>query len=224
MRKQVNEIVKIISENLPKKIKVLEIGSLIVPGQEHLSVRKYFPDAEYIGVDMQKGNGVDVVKDFIDWCNQCENEKHDGLNYRYDHENEFDLVLCLDMLEHAKDPFNIINSAKDCLKANGVLLVTSVFNFPIHEYPNDYWRFTPDCFNFLMGDNAIVYKIGSELMPYAVVGTLCPESKAFHLSRNIYLYCEEETKKELKHKAIVDWFPPKFIKLYMKVKYFFKNL
>ena len=68
MRKQVYEIIKIVAESLPKKIKVLEIGSLIVAGQEHLSVRKLFPEAEYIGVDMQQGNGVDVVEDCIDYC------------------------------------------------------------------------------------------------------------------------------------------------------------
>ena len=123
MRKQVYEIVKIVAESLPKKIKVLEIGSLIVAGQEHLSVRKLFPEAEYVGVDMQKGNGVDVVEDCINYC--------------YYNENEYDLILCLDMLEHAKEPFEVIESAKQCLKPNGVLLVTSAFNFKIHEYPND---------------------------------------------------------------------------------------
>ena len=87
MRKQVNEIVKMVAESLPKKIKVLEIGSLIVDGQEHLSVRKYFPEAEYIGVDMQQGNGVDIVADCIDYC----------YDY-YQSEEEFDLILCLDML------------------------------------------------------------------------------------------------------------------------------
>ena len=175
MRKQVYEIVKIVAESLPKKIKVLEIGSLIVSGQEHLSVRKLFPEAEYIGVDMQKGNGVDIVEDFIDWANKCDSENHDGVNYRYDHEEEFDLILCLDMLEHAKEPFEVIESAKQCLKPNGVLLVTSVFNFKIHEYPNDYWRFTPECFRLLLGYNRRVYKIGSELNPHTICGIMYGE-------------------------------------------------
>ena len=224
MRKQINEIVKIVAESLPKKIKVLEIGSLIVEGQEHLSVRKLFPEAEYIGVDMQKGNGVDVVKDFIDWCNQCDNEKHDGLNYRYKHENKFDLVLCLDMLEHAKDPFNIINSAKDCLKPDGVLLVTSVFNFPIHEYPNDYWRFTPACFKMLLGYKSRVYKIGSELIPHTIIGIKYLENMYLNINTEINKYCKEQTEKELRWKNIVDYFPPHFIRLYMKIKMKLKNL
>ena len=224
MRKQVNEIVKIVAESLPKKIKVLEIGSLIVEGQEHLSVRKLFPEAEYIGVDMQKGNGVDVVEDFIDFANKCDNEKHDGLNYRYDQEEEYDLILCLDMLEHAKEPFEIIESAKQCLKGNGVLLVTSVFNFKIHEYPNDYWRFTPECFKMLLGNNSRVYKIGSELMPHTIIGLQYPENMFLNLNTEINKYCEEQTEKELRWKNIVDYFPPNFIRWYMKVKMKIKNL
>jgi len=213
MRKQVYEIVKIVAESLPKKIKVLEIGSLIVPGQEHLSVRKYFPEAEYIGVDMQKGNGVDVVEDCIYYC----------YNY-YQIGEEFDLILCLDMLEHTKEPFEIIESAKQCLKPNGVLLVTSVFNFKIHEYPNDYWRFTPECFKMLLGSNNRVYKIGSELMPHTIIGLQYSENMYFNLNTEINKYCEEETEKELRWQNIVDYFPPHFIRWYMKVKMKIKKI
>ena len=218
MRKQVYEIVKIVAESLPKKIKVLEIGSLIVEGQEHLSVRKYFPEAEYVGVDMQQGNGVDVVEDFIDFANKCDNENFDGTGYCYDHEEEFDLILCLDMLEHAKEPFEVIESAKQCLKPNGVLLVTSVFNFKIHEYPNDYWRFTPECFKMLLGNNCRVYKIGSDLMPHTVIGIQYPENMYLNINTEINKYCKEQTEKELRWQNIVDYFPPHFIRLYMKLK------
>jgi len=210
MRKQVNEIVKIVAESLPKKIKVLEIGSLIVKGQEHLSVRKYFPDAEYIGIDLQKGNGVDMVWDCIDYC--------------FSHRNEFDIILCLDMLEHAEYPYNVVDRAKYALKPDGILLVTSVFNFPIHEYPDDYWRFTPKCFKLLLGINSRVYKIGNELMPHTIVGTICNRIY-IRLYINVCLsaYCEEQSKKELKHKALTDWVPPKFIKFYLKIKYLYNR-
>ena len=224
MKKQVYEIVKIVAESLPKKIKVLEIGSLIVEGQEHLSVRKLFPEAEYIGVDMQKGNGVDVVKKFNDFYTECDGEKHDGICYRYDHENEYDLILCLEMLEHAENPFELMELAKDCLKGNGVLLVTSVFNFKIHEYPNDYWRFTPECFKMLLRNNCRVYKIGSELMPHTIIGLQYPENMFLNLNTEINKYCEEQTEKELRWKNIVDYFPPNFIRWYMKVKMKIKNL
>ena len=210
MRKQVNEIVKIVADSLPKKIKVLEIGSLIVEGQECLSVRKYFTEAEYIGVDMQQGNGVDVVDDCKNYCSY--NKK------------EFDLILCLDMLEHAINPAKVIIYAKDSLKPDGVLLVTSVFNFPIHEYPNDYWRFTPECFKMLLGSNSRVYKIGSELMPHTIIGLQYHENMYLNINTEINKYCKDQTEKELRWKNIIDWFPPKFIRWYMKLKMKIKNL
>ncbi len=214
MRKQVNEIVRIVANSLPKKIKVLEIGSLIVEGQEHLSVRKYFPEAEYIGVDMQQGNGVDIVADCVDYCYDC-----------YESDSEvFDLILCLDMLEHAEDPYEVIESAKQCLKHNGVLLVTSVFNFKIHEYPNDYWRFTPECFKMLLWSNSRVYKIGSELIPHTVIGIQYPENIYLNINTEINKYCEEQTEKELRWQNIIDYFPPHFIRLYIKIKMKIKNL
>lgn len=204
MRKQVNEIVKIVAESLPKKIKVLEIGSLIVEGQENLSVRKYFPEAEYIGVDIQQGNGVDVVENCVNFC--------------YKHPQEYNLILCLDMIEHSEDFAAVIYSAKAALKQGGILLVTSVFNFPIHEYPNDYWRFTPKSFKMLLGNNCRVYKIGSELMPHTVVGISYNKVPFSLLFVMIDHYCKVETKKELRWQNIVDYFPPHFIRLYMKLK------
>ena len=188
MRKQVNEIVKIVAESLPKKIKVLEIGSLIIAGQEHLSVRKLFPEAEYIGVDIQQGDGVDVVDDCINYC--------------YHNKKEFDLILCLDMLEHEISPTTVINCAKNSLKSDGVLLVTSVFNFKIHEYPNDYWRFTPECFKMLLRNNCRVYKIGSDLMPHTIIGIQYPENMYLNLNTEINKYCKEQTEKELSWQLI----------------------
>jgi len=193
MRKQVYEIVKIVAESLPKKIKVLEIGSLIVEGQEHLSVRKLFPEAEYIGVDMQQGNGVDIVADCIDYC----------YNYYQSGSEVFDLILCLDMLEHAKKPFEVIESAKQCLKGNGVLLVTSHFNFKIQ---------------MLLGYNSRIYKIGNDLMPHTVVGIQYHENMYLNINTEINKYCEEQTEKELRWQNIIDYFPPHFIRLYIKIK------
>ena len=36
------------------------------------------------------------------------------------------------------------------LGPNGVAIISSVFDFPIHDYPNDYWRFTPEGFKSLL--------------------------------------------------------------------------
>ena len=58
------------------------------------------------------------------------------------------------------------------LKPDGIALITSVMNFPIHDYPNDYWRFTPEGFESLLKNFSyrFVDAIGDEWFPHTVVG------------------------------------------------------
>jgi ubiquinone/menaquinone biosynthesis C-methylase UbiE len=36
------------------------------------------------------------------------------------------------------------------LKPGGMVIMSSVMDFPIHDYPSDYWRFTPKAFEILL--------------------------------------------------------------------------
>lgn len=107
---------------------VLEIGS-----------RKTIPDAwwqdnrdlargKWLGVDMQPGDGVDLV---------CDAE-----HLPYDWEGRFSGVLCSEMLEHARDPWKVLDEIKNVLRPDGWVVITTLFAFPVHGYPDDYWRFT----------------------------------------------------------------------------------
>jgi hypothetical protein len=51
-----------------------------------------------------------------------------------------------------------------------MLIMTSVMKFPIHEYPYDYWRFTPEAFRSLRKAFAGVYvdTVGEEDFPHLV--------------------------------------------------------
>ena len=44
-------------------LQVLEIGSLNING----TARVHWPNARWLGIDRQRGPGVDVVCDFLDW-------------------------------------------------------------------------------------------------------------------------------------------------------------
>jgi SAM-dependent methyltransferase len=78
----VKSVTSIISENHNfKSKKVLEIGSYDVNG----SVRQFFPYSDYIGVDLIKGPGVDLI---------CEGDKisHD--------DNIYDIAISCECFEH----------------------------------------------------------------------------------------------------------------------------
>ncbi|MFO7179158.1 MAG: methyltransferase domain-containing protein [Pseudomonadota bacterium] len=65
----------------------------------------------------------------------------------------FDYVVADQVLEHVEgDPRAAIASCADALKTGGLLVVTTCLMQPIHGWPGDYWRFTPDGLRLLCGD------------------------------------------------------------------------
>ncbi|MFX0077149.1 MAG: methyltransferase domain-containing protein, partial [Candidatus Hermodarchaeota archaeon] len=61
--------------------------------------------------------------------------------YMFDPET-FNTVICINMLEHTKHPQKIIENAFKILNSGGKLLLSVPFRADIHDFPNDYWRFT----------------------------------------------------------------------------------
>jgi hypothetical protein len=58
------------------------------------------------------------------------------------------------------------------LSDRGVFVVSSIFNFPIHNPPHDFWRFTPECFVRLLDifSCQFVASQGRETAPHTVYG------------------------------------------------------
>lgn len=121
-----NQVKKIASKiNIDNKT-VLEVGSRDYNG----SVRPLFKKSNYIGIDLQKGKGVDVVmpSDFV-------------IPFE---SNTFDIVLCLSCLEHCRNPFLLTSEMSRCLKLGGIIIIAVPQKWGLHDYPHDYWRINPD--------------------------------------------------------------------------------
>lgn len=56
---------------------------------------------------------------------------------------KFDAGICMDLLEHTKNPFIIAKNISDSLKSGALLFLTVPFVWELHDYPGDYWRFCP---------------------------------------------------------------------------------
>lgn len=127
--------------------RVLEIGSLNVNG----SVRENFPEAEYIGIDFREGPGVDLVLDAIDLPSKF------PAGY-------FDIVLCLETLEHCEHWADVLNSGWSVLKVGGKMCVTTPSKAKgYHGYPHDYWRFTVEDYARVFEDQRVthIHDVGS---------------------------------------------------------------
>lgn len=84
---------------------------------------------EGIGLDMQAGDGVDVVHDL-------ERPLPPELS-------GFAHVDCCSVLEHVRRPWRMAKNIVAAMQPGGTLLVSAPFVWRQHAYPDDYWRFTP---------------------------------------------------------------------------------
>jgi len=158
MRRSINNLVKIISQTISVPEPIYEFGSYQVKGQEKISnLRVYFPDKEYIGCDMRLGPGVDRILNLHDIDLP---------------DNSVGTILALDTFEHVEFPHKAIQEIYRVLKPNGIVVISSVMNFPIHEHPHDYWRFTPDGFRSLLDkfSQKWIGWSGDPLFPHTVIG------------------------------------------------------
>jgi SAM-dependent methyltransferase len=116
MHLEVLDFLKRVKEKYPDKfrgVRVLELGSLNING----TPRQFFENCEYVGVDRQAGDGVDVV------CNAHE----------YKSRKKFDVVITTEMLEHDKYADLSIQNAWNSLKKDGILIATTAnVNRPPH--------------------------------------------------------------------------------------------
>jgi hypothetical protein len=166
MRESTKEFVKVCAEMLPVLEPIYEFGSLQVPGQEGLAdLRPIFPGKKYVGADMREGTGVDVILNLHDIALPSES---------------VGTFLSLDTLEHVEFPGRACEEAYRILKPNGILVISSTMHHPIHDYPHDYWRFTPEAFKTLLRPfpTSIVDFAGDTTFPHTIVGIglKCPIS------------------------------------------------
>lgn len=158
MRKNIKKFVSITVECLPLREPIYEFGSLQVPEQEGFSdLRTFFEGRKYIGADMRTGPGVDKILDLhnIDLASESAGT-----------------VLCLDTLEHVEYPRRALQEIHRILIPSGVAVISSVLDFPIHDYPFDYWRFTPAAFSSLLKPfkHSFVGFAGNKNYPHTIVG------------------------------------------------------
>jgi SAM-dependent methyltransferase len=76
-------------------------------------------------------------------------------------EGEFDYVLSDQVLEHIEgNPQAAIDETFRVLKPGGIAVHTTCFINPIHNYPGDFWRYTPDALKLLCRNFNHVIDVG----------------------------------------------------------------
>jgi len=117
---------------------VVEIGArLVSPGAQGL--RGWFPDVErYIGVDVHPSPNVDVVGDAHRLASLVGTEAVDG-------------VFSISVLEHLTLPWVAAGEINRVLRDGGWVFHLTHQTWPVHEQPNDFWRFSDEGLKVLFG-------------------------------------------------------------------------
>lgn len=122
--------------------RVLDVGSQDING----SYRQMFEEVgcEYIGADIIPGNNVDVLI-----LNPSD------LPFPA---NDFDVVICGQVLEHAERPWILAIEMARVLKVGGLACWIAPWRFQVHKESNcpfDRWRILDDGMKVLMTDAGI---------------------------------------------------------------------
>ena len=113
----------------PREGRTLIVGSKIFGQREDRRLR--YRDA--VGVDMQAGDGVDVVVDL---------EDEDEISFA--DLGPFAHIECLSVLEHSRRPWLLAENMQRLLEPGGTIFLSVPFVWRFHGYPNDYFRFTAE--------------------------------------------------------------------------------
>lgn len=132
-----------LSRELLAGLDVIEVGSSEDGGSMRPYVSSFGPKS-YIGVDIQKARGVDLLCDAMDLL--------DVLG-----KNCCDVVIASELLEHIRDWRKIIHIFKTLLREGGVVVITTrSYGFPFHYAPFDFWRYEPSDMQAIFSDFEIM--------------------------------------------------------------------
>ena len=121
-----NKEIKKFAKNIQNK-KILELGSgKKRRNKQHYSAARFFDSSNDITLsDINEEFGHEV----IDVTKMQFNE-------------EFDIILCMNVLEHVFDFHKAIENLHKAVKKDGVVIIFVPGMYPLHDEPHDYWRFT----------------------------------------------------------------------------------
>ncbi|MCK5594816.1 class I SAM-dependent methyltransferase [bacterium] len=121
---------------------VLEVGSYNFNGNCKEFIEK--KGLNYLGIDIENGPDVDLVCDITDDIKIIK----ERLN-----QQQFDLIICMNVLEHLYEPKKALDNMRHLLKEDGYLIIVTPLVWNLHEYPCDFYRLNPDFYKRYMQDN-----------------------------------------------------------------------
>lgn len=115
-----------------KQLNILDVGSRMVEGQEHIGTYRQFCTNEkwsYTGIDIEAGMNVDVV---------MENGNEIPFDFL------FDVIISGQTIEHVEYPWMWFREITRVLRPGGKCCIIAPAKIHEHRYPIDTYRYYPD--------------------------------------------------------------------------------
>ena len=156
MRSTIQRLIQRIDACVELPPPIYEFGSYQIAGHEGRSISGLFAGRDYVGADMRTGPAVDRILEL-----QALDLPDESIG----------TAIALDTVEHVREVWKAAGELHRVLKPGGFLLLSSVMYFPIHAYPSDYWRFTPEGMRALIEpfETRFVESAGLRDFPHTVV-------------------------------------------------------
>ena len=133
---------------------ILEIGSgKPVKGEHRYSARVLFDESnDFVQTDVNPEFGHQIL---------------DVTTMEF--EESFDIVLCVNVMEHVYEFRRAFDNVHRALKPGGTALIGVPGYYPLHDEPHDYWRFTEHALRRLMSPYRSVklWRSGPRRYPFA---------------------------------------------------------
>jgi SAM-dependent methyltransferase len=126
IRKFQHKKIKKFAHNIKDK-NILELGSgKKVDGKYFYSMKRFFHSSnKFTMSDIDPKFGHQII-DITEFKKQ----------------REYDIILCLNVLEHIYDYNTALDNIYNALKPEGIAVFMIPGYYPLHDEPYDYWRFT----------------------------------------------------------------------------------
>jgi SAM-dependent methyltransferase len=121
---------------------VLEVGSRIHDPRAWWLVNRDLARGQWTGIDMQAGEGVDRVADL-----HALPEEWTG---------RFSGAVCSEVLEHVARPWRALPELRRVLQPGALVIVTAPSCFPLHAFPDDFYRYSESGLRVLLEDAGFV--------------------------------------------------------------------
>ena len=128
----------------------IKLGRLLdIAPQVHEGARPYFPDWVSIETfDIDRNSGCTHIGDICEY-NSCLSD------------DEFDYVVCTEVIEHTLRPWDALAEIWRILKPGGLLFLSVPFNFRIHGPLPDCWRFTEHGLRSLLNGRFLILSLNA---------------------------------------------------------------